>query len=117
MEFERLARGAGGCDRVGGGARGDAREPDTTARRTAGSGSGHDPMRETWRATVVPRARRRRYRIHPGWPVVANSIVRELADLLLTPKPEVPFALLEPEDLNRWCRHAGSLHMDTAAGT
>ena len=83
-------------------------------RRTTDSGRG--PMRATHRAPAEPRPRRRRYRIHPGWAGVATSIVSELADLLLPPMPEEPFAFFEADDSVRRYRGDGSLRIDTAAG-
>ena len=73
-------------------------------------------MRATHRAPAEPRPRRRRYRIHPGWAGVATSIVSELADLLLPPMPEEPFAFFEADDSVRRYRGDGSLRIDTAAG-
>ena len=74
-------------------------------------------MRARQRAPAEPRPRRRRYRIDPGWPGVATSIVRELADLLPPPMPEEPFAFFEADDAVRRYRRDGSLRIDTAEGT
>ena len=74
-------------------------------------------MRATHRAPAGPRPRRRRYRIDPGWPDVATSIVRELAALLPPPMPEEPFAFFEADDAVRRYRRDGTLRIDTAAGT
>ena len=61
-------------------------------------------------------ARRRRYRLEPGWTGVALSIVDELRDLLPRQAPEDAFAFFEPDPVHRF-RDDGSFTIDTAAGT
>ena len=73
-------------------------------------------MRARHRAPADPRPRRRRYRLEPGWPGVALSIVDELADLLPRAAPEDAFAFFEPDPVHRF-RPDGSLRIDTAVGT
>ena len=73
-------------------------------------------MRARHRAPADPRPRRRRYRLEPGWPGVALSIVDEFADLLPRAAPEDAFAFFEPDPVHRF-RPDGSLRIDTAAGT